>query len=107
MLIFASLGVGFVISSVVTTDTQAVNVAMIVLLLRIFFSGFFLSLDRLLPEVRAVSWLLPITHALDSMRDVMFRGLSIDARTWLALGGGGALPYALGWVMLNRRLRPA
>lgn len=107
LLIFASLGVGFVISSIVTSDTQAVNVAMIVLLLSIFFSGFFLSLDRLLPEVRAVSWMLPITHALDSMRDVMFRGLRIELRTWLALLGGGAALYATGWVMMYRRLRSA
>lgn len=107
LLTLASLGLGFLISMVVTSDTQAVNMAMIVLLLSIFFSGFFLSLDRLLPAVRVVSWLLPITHALDSMRDVMFRGIGIDLRTWLALGVGSIGLYVAAWLLLRRQLRSA
>ncbi len=107
LLTLASLGVGFVISSIVSTDHQAVNAAMIVLLLSIFFSGFFLSLDRLLPEVRVVSWMLPITHALDSLRDVMFRGAPIDLRTWIALGGGSLVLYAVSWLLMRRRVGAA
>lgn len=104
LLVVASLGVGFVISSIVSTDTQAVNASMIVLLLSIFFSGFFLSLDRLLPQVRLVSWALPITHALDSMRDVLFRGSPVDLRTFVALGGGSIAMFALATILSRRRL---
>lgn len=104
LLVAASLGVGFVISSVVTTDTQAVNASMIFLLLSIFFSGFFLSIDRLVPEVRVVSWLLPITHALDSLRDVLFRGAGIDSRTILALGLGALALFASASLLTGRRL---
>ncbi len=104
LLVLASLGVGFVISSVVTTDTQAVNAAMILLLLSIFFSGFFLSIDRLIPEVQMVSWLLPITHALDSLRDVLFRGAGVDLRTLVALGGGGVGLFVLASLLTGRRL---
>jgi ABC-2 type transport system permease protein len=107
LLIVSSLGVGFLIAGFAGSDTEAVNMSMIVLLLSIFFSGFFLSLDRLLPEVRTVSWLLPITHALDSLRDVMFRGTGIDLRTWVALGGGSIALYLAGWSILYRRMRPA
>lgn len=104
LLVVSSLGVGFIISSAVRTDTQAVNAAMIVLLVSIFFSGFFLSIDRLLPEVRTISWLLPITHALDSLRDVSFRGAGIDLRTLIALGGGSIVLFVIASALTRRRL---
>lgn len=104
LLNMASLGIGFVLSSVVDTDMQAVNAALIMLLLSIFFSGFFLSLDRLTNAVRVVSWSLPITHAIDSLRDVMFRGAGVDVRTWIALGGGSVVLFALAWMLLARKL---
>ncbi len=100
-----SIGVGFVISAIVRSDTQAVNVSLIVLLLSIFFSGFFLSLDRIVAWVRSVSWALPITHAIDSLRDVMFRAEPIEARTIIALGGGSLLFFVAGLMLLQWRLR--
>ncbi len=105
LLSLASLGIGFVLSSLVQTDMQAVNGALIILLLGTFFSGFFLSLDRLTPPVRVVSWALPITHAIDSLRDVMFRGVGVDLRTWVALGGGSVLLFLVALALLHRGLR--
>lgn len=105
LLILASLGIGFVISAMVSSDTQAVNIAMIILLVSTFFSGFFLTLDRLVPEVHIVSWLLPITHALDSMRDLMFNGPGVDVRTWFALGSGTIALYVVAWALFRRELR--
>jgi len=105
LLTMASLGVGFLISSIVNSDVQAVNLTMIVLLLSIFFSGFFLTLDRLLPAVRAVSWMLPITHALEAMRTIMFRGGSVSIPIWASLGAGSLVLFFVTWMMLGRRLR--
>ncbi len=47
----------------------------------------------------------PITHALDSLRDVMFRGDDVDGRTWLVLGTGSVAAFAAAWGLLARRLR--
>ncbi len=105
LLSLASLGVGFTISAVVSSDSQAINLALIVLLLSTFFSGFFLSLDRLVVWVRSVSWALPITHAIDSLRDVMFRAEGVDLRTMVALGAGSVALFAVSLVLLQRRLR--
>lgn len=107
LLALASLGVGFVISSVVDSDTQAVNLSLIALLLSIFFSGFFLSLERLSDAVRGVSWALPITHAIDSLRDVMFRGEAIEPRTLLALGLASIVLFGVALAMTGRRMRAA
>ena len=105
LLTFASLGVGFLISSLVGSDVQAVNVTMIVLLFSIFFSGFFLTLDRLIPSVRALAYLLPITHALDAMRDIMFRSRGIDTTALYGLGVGSLSLFGLSWWRFARRLR--
>ncbi len=105
LLALASLGIGFVISGVVQSDTQAVNISMIVLLLSIFFSGFFLSLERLVVWVRSVSWSLPITHAIDSLRDVMFRAEPVDVRTLWSLGGASFGLFVVGLYLLQWRMR--
>lgn len=105
LLVIASLGIGFVISSSVDSDIQAVNLSMIVLLLSLFFSGFFVSIERLTDGVRFVAWALPITHAIDSARDVMFRSAGVDLRTWLALGAGSVGLFVVSWRLLARRLR--
>lgn len=104
MLLVVSLGIGFVISAAVGSDIQAVNIAMIILLLSLFFSGFFISIDRLQAGVQAVSWGLPATHAIDSLRDVMFRGSGIDTRTLIALLLGIVGTFAAAWRLTSRRL---
>jgi ABC-2 type transport system permease protein len=101
----ASLGIGFVISTLVTSDTQAVNVAMIMLLLSIFFSGFFIDLFRLAPAVQIVSRLLPITYAIEGLRSVMFTGAGVPDQTWMALGAGSIILALLAWALMSWRLR--
>ena len=45
--LFASIGVGFVISLASASDAQAVQYTMILLLASLFFSGFFLSVGQM------------------------------------------------------------
>ena len=47
LVLLASLGIGFFISLLAKSDSQAVQFAMIVLLASLFFGGFFLSLNQL------------------------------------------------------------
>jgi len=73
-LIFTSLGIGFVISLLAQTDSQAVQYSMIVLLASVFFSGAFLGLQTLWEPVRAVSWALPATYGIVLLQNIMLRG---------------------------------
>ncbi|MFN8470930.1 MAG: ABC transporter permease [Anaerolineae bacterium] len=73
-LIAASLGIGFIISALSQTDSQAVQLSMIVLLASIFFSGFFLSLDSLYGISRVVAFLLPVTYGIRALQALMLRG---------------------------------
>jgi ABC-2 type transport system permease protein len=54
-LLFTSLGLGFIISLVAKTDTEAVQYSMIVLLASVFFSGAFINLQALWAPIRMVS----------------------------------------------------
>lgn len=82
-VLFASLGIGFIISIVSQTDSQAVQLSMLTLLASVFFSGFIMTLDMLWTPVRAISWMLPNTYGTLLLRDIALRGI---APNWMLLG---------------------
>lgn len=101
-ILFTSLGIGFVISIVSQTDSQAVQYSMIVLLASVFFSGFILSLDMLWEPVRVISWLLPTTYGTLLLRDIALRGADPN---WALLGGLIAIGVVLmfiSWRLMRR-----
>ena len=101
-VLFTSLGIGFAISIVSQTDSQAVQYSMITLLASVFFSGFIMSLDMLLPSVRIISWLLPTTYGTLLLRDIALRGVDPN---WMLLGGLIAIGLALmfiSWRLMRR-----
>ena len=102
VILFTSLGIGFVISILSENDSQAVQYSMIVLLASVFFSGFILSLDQLLPSVKIISWMLPVTYGTVLLRDIVLRGLAPD---WQLLGEllaiGLVLMY-IAWLLIRR-----
>jgi len=86
LLTVASIGIGFLISSLSRSESQAVQLSMLVLLLSVFFSGFFLPLQNFWAPVRAVAQILPLTHGIDGLLDLMLRGAPPEPRTWAGLG---------------------
>ncbi len=101
-VLFTSLGIGFAISIVSQTDSQAVQYSMIILLASVFFSGFIMSLDMLLPSVRIISWLLPTTYGTLLLRDIALRGVDPN---WMLLGGLIAIGLVLmfiSWRLMHR-----
>ena len=101
-ILFTSLGIGFVISIVSQTDSQAVQYSMIVLLASVFFSGFIMSLEMLWLPVRVISWLLPTTYGTLLLRDIGLRGIDPN---WMLLGGLTAIGLVLmliSWLLMRR-----
>ena len=103
-LLFTSLSMGFAISVISQTDTQAVQYSMIVLLASIFFSGFFIALHRLADSVQIVSWLLPATYGTWLLQDIMLRGLSVPLGIFLGLVGYGLILFAFAWWRLRHKM---
>ena len=101
-VLFTSLGIGFAISIISETDSQAVQYSMIILLASVFFSGFIMSLDMLWAPVRVISWLLPTTYGTLLLRDIALRGINPN---WGLLGGLIALGVVLmiiSWRLMRR-----
>jgi ABC-2 type transport system permease protein len=104
LVLMASLGAGFVISAVARTESEAVQYAMIALLVSIFFSGFFISIDRLIEPVRVISFLLPATYGIAALQDIAFLGQAPDP--WL-IGGAALLAVVLllsAWALMRKRV---
>jgi ABC-2 type transport system permease protein len=101
-LIFTSLGIGFVISLLAQTDSQAVQYSMIVLLASVFFSGAFLALQTLWEPVRVVSWALPATYGIILLQNIMLRGHLADPILLGGLTAIGAGLFLLALWLLHR-----
>ena len=101
-LLCASLSLGFFLSLLARTDSQAIQYAMILLLASIFFSGFFLALYRLWEPVRVVSWSLPVTYGINLLQSVMLRGQFPSIILLGALFGFALVFFLLDWWLLGR-----
>ena len=101
-VLFTSLGIGFAISIVSQTDSQAVQYSMIILLASVFFSGLIMSLDMLWLPVRVISWMLPTTYGTLLLRDIALRGV---VPSWTLLGGliaFGLVLMLISWQLMRR-----
>lgn len=105
VFVLASLGVGFLISALSSTDSQAVQLSMLVLLLSIFFSGFFLPLENFSQYVRPVGLIIPLTYGIQSYQDMMLRGRVPNEATWAALGAIAGITFILVMIIWRRQFR--
>jgi ABC-2 type transport system permease protein len=105
LLVFASTALGMVLALVSTTDSQAVQYAMLVLLASLFFGGFVLDLSLFDHPARTVSWLLPITYGIPLAQHSMLRGIPPATSDFIGLGAQAAVYTLLAVFLFRRRLR--
>lgn len=107
LLVFASLGIGLIISVVSDSERQAVQLALLLLLASVFFSGFVLPVSEFHEGVQYLAYLLPVTHGIKLLQDFMLRG---ETTAWWQLGVLAALALIfllLTVVLLRRQMRNA
>ena len=107
LLITASIGLGLFISVISDSERQAVQLSLLVLLASVFFSGFVLSIEEFIPEVRTAAYALPVTHGVRLMQDLMLRGTTASAWQAGVLAGIGAVLFFLTWLLLRRQMMRA
>ena len=107
LLTFASLGAGLLISLVADSERQAVQLAMLLLIVSVFFSGFVLPVDEFRPVAQGVSYLLPVTYGIGLMQDIMLRGEGGSATFLAALALMGVAFYAVDTIRLRQVMRRA
>jgi ABC-2 type transport system permease protein len=107
LLSFASLGLGLLISTIVDSERQAVQLSMLVLLASVFFSGFVLPLDQFIPPLRYAAYSLPVTHGIQLLQDFMLRGGTNHAWELTALAAIGIFLFLLTSLTVRANLRSA
>jgi ABC-2 type transport system permease protein len=107
LLSFASLGLGLLISTIVDSERQAVQLSMLVLLASVFFSGFVLPLDQFITPLRIAAYSLPVTHGIQLLQDFMLRGTTNQPWELLALAGIGVVLFLVTSFTVRRNLRSA
>jgi ABC-2 type transport system permease protein len=105
LLAFASLGIGLLISLVADSERQAVQLAMLVLLASVFFSGFVLPVTDFARWTQVISYALPVTHGISLLQEHMLRGDVKDTWMLAALAGIGLVLYIGSLLRLRRILR--
>jgi ABC-2 type transport system permease protein len=107
LLILASLGVGFLISSFSKSETQAVQLSMLVLLMSIFFSGFFLPLKNFWEPIRIIAYAIPLTAGIEGIQSLLLSGAPPPPWAWIALGAIAAILFAVVALLIHRQFRLA
>jgi ABC-2 type transport system permease protein len=107
LFILAALGVGFLISVLSTSESQAVQLSMLVLLLSVFFSGFFLPLENFKDPIDLVGYGIPLTHGINAFQAILLRGWSPDNTTWLILGSMTGITFVVVLIISEIQFRRA
>ena len=76
--IVASLGVGLLISTLVKTQAQAIQLGFFYLLPNILLSGFMFPREAMPVPVQALAGLLPLTYFLEVLRGILLRGVGLE-----------------------------
>ena len=104
-VLFTSIGIGFFISLIAKTDTEAVQLAMIALLFSVFFSGFFIDLRYLTPPIRYIAYAIPAAYGKNLLQEIMLRGEALDWNSLFSLIGIGAGLFLLALLLLHQRMK--
>lgn len=107
LLLAASLGLGLLLAMVSDSERQAVQLSLLLLLASVFFSGFVLDIDEFTPAVRILSYLLPVTHGIRLLQDVLLRGGTDQAWELVALAAIAIVTFVAAWILLRRAMTRA
>ncbi len=105
LLIVASLGIGFFLSCISNSDTTAIQLSMLMLLISIFFSGFFLPIMNFEGFMQPLINLVPLTQGIQGFQDILLKGQAPSLANWLYLAGVALVMYMLTQVVFHRQLK--
>lgn len=81
----SALGIGLLISSVSSTQAQAMQASLFVMLPSILLSGFMFPTEAMPPVIQVLTRLLPLTYYLQVLRGIILKGNDIGA-LWSQVG---------------------
>lgn len=105
LLATASVGIGFLISAVSRTDSQAIQLTMLVLLLSIFFTGFFLPITGFSWPAWIIALLIPMTYAIEGFQNLLLAGNPSNTPIIVGLILISLLSYGAVSLIMRRQYR--
>ena len=105
--IYASIGMGILVGGLSRTDSQAVQLSMIVLLASIFFSGFVVPLSQFDTGVRLFGYALPMTLGTQGLQTVMLDNQPLSLYVVGGLLALGTIYMVLGHLLYRRQFARA
>jgi len=106
LFIVANLGLGLFISTLVTRQAQAIQLAFLFMLPNVLLSGFMFPREAMPKAAAAFGMLLPLTHFLQVMRGIVLKGVGLEA-LWpqcLALVGFSVLFITFSTLRFHKEL---
>src|SRR5207248_10781771 len=79
LFVLSSLGLGLLVSTVSQTQTQAMQMALFIMLPSIILSGFVFPRDAMPLPIRALGLLIPLTYFLQILRGSSLKGAGVGA----------------------------
>ena len=107
LLALASLALGLFIALISDSERQTVQLSLLLLLASVFFSGFVLPIEEFTVPVRIASYVLPVTHGIRLIQDVMLRGWTNQPWEMVALAIIAAVLLVATWALLRRSMSRA
>jgi ABC-2 type transport system permease protein len=106
LFLLSSLGIGLLISTVSQTQTQAMQVALFVMLPSLLLSGFMFPREGMPWIIQQLGLLIPLTYFLQILRGIILKGVGVDV-LWpqvLPLALIGVAVFALSASRFQKRL---
>jgi ABC-2 type transport system permease protein len=106
VFLMSALGIGLFISSVSSTQAQAMQASLFVMLPSILLSGFMFPIESMPPVIQVVTRLLPLTYYLQILRGIFLKGNDLSA-LWtqvVALAILGTVIFTLSALRFRKRL---
>lgn len=78
LFLISALGIGILISTIASTQQEALLMTMGTMLPTIFLSGFFFPLEAMPTWLQGVSYIIPARYALEIMRGIILKGVGLE-----------------------------
>ena len=108
LLAIGAVNLGIFLSTFARTELQVLQFIPIVIVPQTLLGGVFWPVERLPDILQAVAQVLPVTYAVDALREVMLKGASISSeavsRDLLVLAGIALFFVALGATTIKREV---
>ncbi len=101
LFLLSSLGLGLLVSTISQTQTQAMQIALFIMLPSILLSGFVFSREAMPHPIRELGLLIPLTYFLQILRGVILKGVGVDA-LWQQVVALGIFGLAVFTLSANR-----